>query len=416
MDIEISEFNLPTVVFVPASKSYLQRYIALASLCIDESVLKNPNYCNDVLAALNVAKSMGAEVFLLQDEIKIRGIDMFKEYESIEINVGESGLSARMFGLIASGLFKEVTVMGSGSILNRSMQSLINVLKMAGCMVKSDNNCLPLWISGLADYQDILIKDSDTSQIITGLMYASVLMNRDVLISIENPVSIPYIDISMDVARKAGIDIEYSGNYKQFKVKKCSAIKPFNVLVEGDWSNAAFFAVSAALNGKVKLMNLNKYSFQGDKFILDILQDAGVKIYWEDSACVIEKKLLHPFEVDLNHYPDLFPPLVVLALGINGTSVLRGVSRLFNKESNRAEVLVKEFIKLGADIEIKNDEMIVRGKSYLNGGAVYSHNDHRIVMAAAIASIIARDTIEIKNADAVKKSYPFFFRDLLGMN
>lgn len=409
MDIEIYQPEINQTVEIPASKSYLQRYIALASICNEWSVIKNPNYCDDVIAALNCARAMGAEVICKPNEIKIKGISKQRYSSNITLNVGESGLLARMYGIMAPCLFPSIVLKGKGSLLKRNMQSLINILLKCGCHLSSQNNYLPLEITGYAQIHHLEIEEVDTSQVITGLLYAAVLMENSVSISLHSPVSVPYLDVSIDVAKQFNLKINQSHDYHCFYVENPSSLNSVEVTAEGDWSNAAYFAVAAALAGKVKLLNLRKNSFQGDKIIIDILSKAGAKIIWSDNACSIEHAHLNAIQADLTNYPDLFPPLCVLCLGINKTSQLKGVKRLLNKESNRAQVLLSEFSKLGGNIEIDGDIMIIHGKGYLNGGILNAHNDHRIAMAGAIASVIARDKIRIQNAEAVRKSYPDFY-------
>lgn len=408
----IHPFHINKKIFVPASKSYLQRWIALASITPYCSIIKNPNFCDDVNAALNCAKNLGAKVTIANNEIQIQGIEKNLSNKEVKLNVGESGLSARMFACIASVLYEKVSITGEGSLLKRNITSLIKALQKTNCKVISNNNHLPIEIYRMDDFEKIDIDVSDTSQVITGLLYASCLLNKDVSINVASPVSIPYIQLSIDVANKFGLKI-ITENYHQFFIPANQTFQPVNDVAEGDWSNAAFFAVAAALSGKVELYHLNPYSSQGDKIIVDILKKVGAKVEWNENVCIIQKEYLQPFEIDLKNYPDLFPPLVVLALGINGKSYLKSVSRLINKESNRAEVLIKEFSKLGANIFIENDVMIIDGKGYLKGGNIYSHQDHRIAMAAAVAGCIADNKIIIENAEAVNKSYPDFFNHLL---
>ncbi len=415
MDIPVPPFSICQSISVPASKSYLQRYIALAAVCDGWTIIRNPNYCEDVIAALNVAQSLGATTLITDKEIQIKGIKHIKKNDCITLNINESGLSARMFGMMAPVLFKKVILSGKGSILHRSMLSLIEILQKMHCKVTSaSNGHLPLEITGYADFDVLEIQHPDTSQIITGAIYASLLMSKDTSIICESIPSKPYVDISINVARQFGASITHSEDHKHFYIQH-QPLHPIDVAAEGDWSNAAFFVVTAALSGYVKISKLKKNSLQGDKIILDIVQNVGAKVHWENEVCIVEKNDLKPFEVNLTNYPDLFPPLCILAAGIKGVSVLYGVSRLYNKESNRAEVLVKELSNVGVDIRIRDDKMIIFGKGYIEGGTIHSHNDHRIVMAAAIAACISKDRILIKNIEAVNKSYPNFL-DHLGIS
>jgi 3-phosphoshikimate 1-carboxyvinyltransferase len=410
----IVPFQLNKTIQIPASKSVLQRLIALAGFCNQESFIKNINWCDDVNASIHCIKDIGASVEIIDNSLKIKGIEIKKYHRTLHLNVNESGLSARMFGLMVSVLFQKVYLKGKGSLLNRSMKEIVEVLEMMNCKVNSNHFLLPLEISGFADLSFIKLNSIDSSQTITGLIYTSVLSQNEVYIKIKNPVSIPYIQLSIDCLNKFGVTIHHNTDFTEYIIFKNSGLSPVNITAEGDWSNAAFFIVGAALSGKCILENLNPDSLQGDKKIVEIVQQCGARIFWtNDKKLIVEKNELNPINVDLKHYPDLFPPLCVLALGINGISQLKGVSRLVNKESNRAMVLMNEFKKLGAELYIEGDTMIIKGKGYLSGGEIDSNNDHRIAMAGSIAATIAQSPVNINNPQAVSKSYPEFFNHLL---
>jgi 3-phosphoshikimate 1-carboxyvinyltransferase len=124
------------------------------------------------------------------------------------------------------------------------------------------------------------------------------------------------------------------------------------------------------------------------------------------------KNGLKAFEFDATDCPDLFPPLVALAAYCNGISTIKGVSRLEHKESNRASVLQQEFGKMGLEIILDKDDMIINSTGKLNGANVSSNNDHRIAMACSVAALRAKGLTTIQNANAVNKSYPNFYSDL----
>ena len=142
-----------------------------------------------------------------------------------------------------------------------------------------------------------------------------------------------------------------------------------------------------------------------------MLDQIDADYYIHDDILKIRKLAsIKPFEFDATDCPDLFPPLVVLALAANGKSVIKGVSRLYDKESNRAEALVNQFSTLGASIFVKDDNMIINGGKKLNGGIVNSQHDHRIAMALAVAGLITTSEVVIEDAESVNKSFPNFFK------
>ncbi|GIV27748.1 MAG: 3-phosphoshikimate 1-carboxyvinyltransferase [Bacteroidia bacterium] len=408
----VSPFQFSKSICVPASKSVLQRLIALSTFCEETSMIKNVNYCDDVKAAINVAKTIGAEIQENADYLEIKGIP-HPQNKSITINVNESGLCARMFSLILPVFFENVIIEGNGTLLDRNMHSVINILNQAGCNVTSNHHRLPLIIEGIANYQNISLQQIDSSQIITGLLYAAALSRQASIISLTNVVSVPYIQLSLHIAQQFGLQIIASDEFKSIYIPANQIIRPISNSAEGDWSNAAFFLVAGALSGKAELYHLNPASFQGDKIIVEILKQCGAYLYWNSDILIVEKSALKPFEVDLTHYPDLFPPLSILAAGIKGTSRLSGISRLINKESQRDKAILKMLETLGVEAKIEDDTMFINGKEKVNGGIIHSFNDHRIAMAAATAATIANSPITIVNTEAVNKSYPNFFNDFL---
>ena len=180
--------------------------------------------------------------------------------------------------------------------------------------------------------------------------------------------------------------------------------------VEGDWSSASFFIVAALLAGDLSLSGLDVNSCQSDKKIVDVLNQINADYSINADILKIKKSsTINPFEFDATDCPDLFPPLVVLALAANGKSVIKGVSRLYDKESNRAEALMNQFSKLGANIFVTDDYMFINGGEKLKGGIVNSQHDHRIAMALAVAGLITSAEVVIEDAESVNKSFPDFF-------
>lgn len=145
---------------------------------------------------------------------------------------------------------------------------------------------------------------------------------------------------------------------------------------------------------------------------MDALYACGAKVVIDKKEILVKKNKLVAFEFDATHCPDLFPPLVALASYCKGTTTIKGVNRLLFKESNRAIALRDEFKKMKVDIELNGDLMMVHGGGEMNGANVSSHNDHRIAMATAVAGLGAKGNTVISDAQAVKKSYPDFYKDL----
>jgi 3-phosphoshikimate 1-carboxyvinyltransferase len=184
--------------------------------------------------------------------------------------------------------------------------------------------------------------------------------------------------------------------------------------VEGDWSGGAFLLVAGAIAGPITIRGLDMISTQADKAIMEALSNARANVAMEAKGIKIHpSSSMKAFEFDATDCPDLFPPLTALASCCDGQTKIKGVSRLMHKESNRAVSLQEEFGKMGVKIEVDDNSMIIHGGNKIKGAKVHSHHDHRIAMACAVAALKANNETTIEEADAVKKSYPDFYDDLI---
>lgn len=411
----------------------MQRACAAALVRNGISVIHNPGISNDDKAALNIIESLGAEVTINNEQLVINsnGITPVTAPSGNTgvIHCGESGLSIRMFTPIAALSENEITINGEGSLLNRPINFFDEVLPQLGVQVHSNAGKLPLQIKGPLQPKNITIDGSLSSQFLTGLLFAySVATSNsskggEFRIAVSNLKSKPYIDLTLDVMKHFGLLVPENRNYEEFVFNyDASKVPPseefrevVNYTVEGDWSGAAFLLVAGAIAGNITLKGLDIHSTQADKKIIEALKDCGCKLTINDSEISIvppSDGFREAFNFDATDCPDLFPPLTVLAAYCNGTSIIKGVSRLAHKESNRAITLKEEFAKFGIEITLDDDVMKVNGGRNLKGAMVSSHHDHRIAMACAIAALKANDKTIIENAEAINKSYPNFYEHL----
>lgn len=394
-------------VKAPPSKSMTQRAIAAAMLADGQSIITNPSYCDDSLAAMSIAVSLGARMEPEADWMKITGSGEIKEKK---LNCGESGLAIRMFSPVAALFDEEIIMTGSGSLKKRPMQMIGDAINQLGARCISTDGFLPLEIKGPLKGGQCEIDGSLSSQLLTGLLISLPLANDDSEIKVNNLKSKPYIDMTLGLLRDFGIKIT-NNNYELFIVPGQQHYLPRNYEVESDWSGGAFLLVAGAINGNLRVTGLRTASYQSDMAILKALESAGANMKISDRSIEISKSDLKAFEFDATESPDLFPPLVALASYCKGTTKLKGASRLIYKESDRAAALMTEFDKMNIKVELVNDHLFVTGGN-VKGGRVNSHDDHRIAMAEAIAALGAEETIYIKDSHCVGKSYPGFFDDL----
>ncbi len=391
----------------PPSKSAAQRAIAIATLAKGTSVIIRPGDSDDVMAATDVSRTLGASVEQWGRNLHIAGGIHPPE---APLHCRESGLSIRMFAGIASIFSEELQMTGQGSLLKRPMEVVATSLQALGVHCKTTAGKLPIYICGPIKGGDVSIDGSLSSQVLTGILIAAPFAEKELTLHVSQLKSKPYIDLTMDVMRAFGVEA-INDNYEHFTIPSGQHYSACRYTVEGDWSGAAFLLVAGSIAGKVVVDNLNPRSSQGDKGILEALKASGASVNVAGEVIRVEKHKLNAFSFDATDCPDLFPPLAALAAHCHGTSRIRGVSRLRAKESDRAATLMDIFSKTGIAIRLEKDTMLVEGGKP-QAATVESHGDHRIAMAAAVTALNGTGPVHIEGAEAVNKSYPGFFKDL----
>ncbi|MEO6734362.1 MAG: 3-phosphoshikimate 1-carboxyvinyltransferase [Ferruginibacter sp.] len=413
MIVKIKPGNISGIINAPASKSSMQRACAAALLNEGDTVISNRGNSNDDKAAIGVIESLGAVIEANSDDqlvVKSSGVAPVDN----EMNCGESGLGIRMFAPVAALSNKEITINGTGSLLTRPMDFFDEIFPQLGIMITSNKGKLPIRIKGPLQPVDITIDGSLSSQFLTGLLMAyGKATTQSVTITVDDLKSKPYIDLTLQVMKHFGYNV-VNHNYRAFEIspKTEHANKSINYTVEGDWSGAAFLLVAGAIAGKITVKGLDIFSTQADRAVLHALSMCESVMSIEEKQIEIGPGKLKAFHFDATDCPDLFPPLVALAAYCDGTTVIEGVSRLAHKESNRGLTLQQEFGKMGIEIVLQDDLMLVKGGGGVNASTVHSHHDHRIAMACAVAALKAQGDTTIEEAEAINKSYPDFYEHL----
>jgi len=404
----------------PASKSSMQRACAASLIHVGKTIIHNPGHSNDDLAALDVIQKLGAIIEtakLANEKVKVGSI--LVNSNGVKpigpaMNCGESGLGIRMFTPIASLSSELISIEGKGSLVKRPMHFFDEILPLVGVKVKSQKGFLPIEIQGPLVPANITIDGSLSSQFLTGMLMAYAATDaQDVEIKVIDLKSKPYIDLTLAVLNAFGWKVEHT-NYESFRFLAHAPLKPvIEYTVEGDWSGAAFLLVAGAIAGPIKVKGLQLNSTQADKKIMEALLSAKANIKQEEEGILIgPTNNLIAFEFDATDCPDLFPPLVALASVCNGVTKIKGVSRLAHKESDRGLTLQTEFAKMGVQIDLVGDEMLIHGGARIQTATVFSQHDHRIAMACGVAALVANGPIEITEAEAINKSYTDFFTHL----
>ncbi len=418
MIVTIQPSRVSGTITAPASKSSMQRACAAGLLNLGKTTLINPGKSNDDLAAIDVIQKLGATVRFEGNGnlvINSHGINPLDR----EVNCGESGLGIRMFTPIAALSNQQIVLNGTGSLLTRPMDFFDEILPKLQVKVSSNKGKLPLSIQGPLQPANIEVDGSLSSQFLTGLLMAyGAAHAQNVTITVNDLKSKPYIDLTLRVMKHFGWEVQHNNHHTfLFSSTKQTSQTPtdINYTVEGDWSGAAFLLVAGAIAGPIKVLGLDVTSTQADKSVLAALLDAGSGLSITDSAIEVTPMPLKAFHFDATDCPDLFPPLTALAAYCEGTTVIEGVNRLTHKESNRALTLQQEFAKLGIEIRLQDDLMLIKGGTGIKAARTHSHHDHRIAMATAVAALGSNGEVVIEEAEAINKSYPDFYQHLINL-
>lgn len=383
MDIVITPNKLNGIIDAISSKSYAHRMLICAALAEGESEIVIDNLSKDIEATISALRSFGAKI---ERKDNIFTVSPVNDTNEAFADCNESGSTLRFLVPVGASLGKKCTFTGKGRLPERPMGTILDLLKANGVRV---NDSFPIEIEGKLSGKHFTIDGSVSSQFITGLLLALPQIGGGE-IKIEGDFqSKSYVDITVSVMEKFGVNVTEKDNTYIVPDKKFSS---GSFRAEGDWSNAAFFLAAG-----IEVDNLDENSKQGDRKIKEIL-----KLLEKDDGEII---------IDVSDVPDLVPIIAVKASARKGITKLVNAERLKLKESDRILSTVSMINNLGGEAYGTDDSIEIRGKGKLKGGEVSSFNDHRIAMSSAIASVYCEENVKIIGAEAVEKSYPDFYED-----
>ena len=326
------------------------------------------------------------------------------------LDCDESGSTLRFLLPLCASLGGEFTFTGRGRLLSRPNAPLLNALAKLGVSFEENKDYIK--ICGKLSAGEIEIAGDISSQYVSGLIMALAFLKGDSKIILTTALaSKPYVDITINVLKGYGINVQSTG-YGYF-IKGAQTFSG-KMRPEGDWSNMAFYLVLGAINGEITVSGLNLGSVQGDKKILEILKSANANVVATENEITVTKSQLKGFTMDANDCPDLVPICAVLGANSSDKTIIKNIQRLRIKESDRVLSTIEMLKAFGIKATEEDDQIIIFGGN-IKGGKVNSFNDHRIVMSGAVLGAVASDESEILGAEAVEKSYPTFFSDYISL-
>ena len=391
MKITITPGTAHGIVSAPPSKSMAHRMLMGAGLGEGISVVENIELSEDIKATLGMLKALGGEYTLEGKTVTMRGIGGKAPTTDVVLDAKESGSTLRFYIplLLTGGKLAEFS--GAKRLFERPLGIYEDICHMQGIRFEKDETGLV--VEGQLQATHYQVQGNISSQFITGLLYALPLLKQDSVLEVLPPVeSRAYIDMTLEALDTFGIVIEQNEN--TFYIAGNQTYQAQNVVVEGDYSNAAFLDAFRLIGGQVTVKGLREDSLQGDKIY---------QKYYED----LQKE---GAVLDLAECPDLGPILMGLAAAMHGAR-FTGTRRLRMKESDRGAVMAEELAKFGIRVDVMENEIVVhKGTLQKPTETLDSHNDHRIAMTMATLCTITGGTID--GAESVRKSFPNYFETI----
>ncbi len=410
MKLSISPSTPKGQINAIASKSAAHRALICAAFSDRPTKIVCEATNNDIEATAACLSALGARVERRAPYYTVTPVRPENITRGTVLPAGESGSTLRFLLPVAAALGAECTFTMAGRLPLRPLSPLSEELEAHGIkLIKSGNE---LTLHGKLCGNSFCIDGGVSSQFVSGLLFALALMDNNATLTVSGNIeSAPYIKMTEDALASFGVAPDKQNNAYIFK-KSSRFISPELLKIEGDWSNAAFPLCMGVLGGDVTLGGLNMAASQGDRAVLEILRRMGADIKEADGNLTAAKSKLCSTEIDASQIPDLVPVLAVVASVAKGKTTIYGASRLRLKESDRLATTAEMLGALGADVTVTDDGLVIVGKERLIGGNVSSHNDHRIAMSAAVASVVCNAPVKLDGAEAVAKSYPAFWQDI----
>lgn len=390
----------------------------MSSLAEGESLLLNTLRSRDTMATIRGCKALGVNIVDRPDEIAVRGRTTFVAPDDV-INVENSGTTMRFLTAMSALVEKGYTVItGDESTRRRPMEPMLFALRNLGvqCYSTRLNGAAPIVIQGGGiDGGKTEIAGSTSSQFLSGLLISGAYAQSELEIKVTGKqVSRPYIESTIATIKKFGISIQKSTDYRVFHVSN-GRYTPTSFTVPGDFSTAALIlSAGILLGGEIILSGLDFSLPQGDSSIIDILKKmgAGITVNVEQGQIrAIKSERLEGGEFDLSDTPDLFPVVAILSLRSKSPVRIYGVSHTRFKETNRLAIIASELAKLGVNLKMTTDELIIHHSGKLKSARLNAHDDHRLFMCFVVAAMMTEKSI-VKGARSVDVSYPQFISDM----
>jgi len=410
MNCKVDKAKISGKIVCPSNKSYTHRAIFLASLTKGESTIENILHSADTKATIEACKKFGAKI---NENDKNLVINSDSSIHASTIDAANSGTTIRIATAIASLADGKSILSGDASLNQRPMKPLLDALESIGAKCSSNDGKPPVEVSGIIKGGELSIPGNISSQFISALMIAAPLSQNGIILNIEGDlVSKPYLDATISIMKKFGVDVKTEILYKKYSINN-QTYNSSSVTIPSDFSSLALLLSASVLIGDNLQIEATLSDLpQGDEYFIEILKKLGADVDINDNIITVKSpEKLDGGKFDLSNTPDLLPPLSILALKTTNPIEIFNVKHARYKETDRIAILARELQKLGIKVEEKEDGLILQSSDELNGANLNSENDHRLFMTFCIAGMYVGNCI-VSGAESVNVSYPNFIDDV----
>lgn len=397
---------------IPGDKSITHRAVMFNAAAEGEALISNALLGEDCLSTAACMRALGAQVDVQGTQVRVRGVPRFRDAECF---CGNSGTTMRLLTGLAAGRGVSVRLTGDDSLSQRPMERVAQPLRLLGASVETTGGCAPVLVRPARLTGREVHTQVASAQVKSALLLAALGAEGETVV--VEPLKTR--DHTERMLAAMGADIRASGTRVAVRGGSLRAV---DVEVPGDISSAAYFMALGALRGETVCRNVGVNPTRTG--ILSAFDKMGVKYSLENGRTVcgepvadirVKKSELRAISLKREDMPALIDELPVLALMLafaDGESVIAGAEELKVKESDRIRTTAEMINALGGDCTPTQDGFVIRGRESLRGGAVRSHEDHRIAMSGAVGLIASGYGGSIEGAECVGISFPGFYKML----
>ena len=399
-------------IIIPPSKYHAHRALMLAALAPGHSTIVDRTDARHVNFSLHALHALGAEIGTTGRGWSVHGAAGFSPRQD-EVSVGSSGTTLYfLLGLAALG-DRPVTIVGQRYFKRRPIGPLLRALQRLGIQLDYEGQSLPVRVHPGRPRGGHVRIDGTLSQWISGLLMIAPFAREPTTIEVVGELNErPYLELTLGMMREFGLQVDVREDWRVFTVPPEQQPIAHDVVLPPDIGSAVFGLAACALHpSQVTFRSHVPIHGHPEASVLNELQSVGVPMQFGADGCsiTISHDGTPPIagRLDCRDIPDMVPILCTLASRARGRTLLSHVSHVRLKESDRVASML-QLRRMGAHVEFDGNDLEFEGVEHLHGASLSSFNDHRVLMALAVAGSAASGLTELSYPHAYRISYPEF--------